>query len=104
MVMKKAVYGTKTAAIRFHESLSIRLRRIGFRPSEAEPDFWYRKTKYGYEYIARYVDDVIVFSKDPKHVMDYLEKYYNMKGVGYVEYYLGGIFLIFLLHEIQNML
>ena len=22
--------------------------------------------------------------------MDYLEKYYNMKGVGYVEYYLGG--------------
>ena len=46
MVMKKAVYGTKTAALRFHESLSIRLRRIGFRPSEAEPDFWYKFSMY----------------------------------------------------------
>ena len=46
--------------------------------------------KYGYEYIARYVDNVIVFSKNPERVMEYLEKYYNMKGVGYVEFYLGG--------------
>ena len=30
MVMKKAVYGTKTAALQFHELLSIRLQRIGF--------------------------------------------------------------------------
>lgn len=47
MIMKKAVYGTKTAALLFHESLSARLQRIGFCSSEVEPDFWYRKTKYG---------------------------------------------------------
>jgi hypothetical protein len=41
MKMEKAVYGTKTAALRFHESLLICLQKIGFRPSEAEPDFWY---------------------------------------------------------------
>ena len=30
MIMEKAVYGTKTAALCFHEALSIRLRRQGF--------------------------------------------------------------------------
>ena len=90
MKMEKAVYGTKTAALRFHESLSICLRKIGFRPSEAEPDFWYQKTEYSFEYIAKYLDDVICFSKNPEKIMDYLKQHYVMKGVGYVEFYLGG--------------
>ena len=90
MKMEKAVYRTKTAALRFHESLLIRLRKIGFRPSEAEPDFWYQKTKYGFEYIARYVDNVICFSKNPEKIMDYLKKDYVIKGVGHVEFYLRG--------------
>ena len=90
MKMEKAVYGTKTAALRFHESLLIRLRKIGFGPSEAEPDFWYQKTKYGFEYIDIYVDNVICFSKNPEKIMDYLKQHYVMKGVGHVEFYLGG--------------
>ena len=43
-----------------------------------------------WEYIARYVDDAIVFSKDPMSVMRELEKSYVMKGVGEPRYYLGG--------------
>ena len=43
-----------------------------------------------YEYIARYVDDVIVFSKDPMPIMEQLQKIYVMKGVGKPQYYLGG--------------
>ena len=43
-----------------------------------------------YEYIARYVDDVIVFSKDPMVIMEKLKKTYVMKGVGKPQYYLGG--------------
>ena len=88
--MEKAVYGTKTTALRFHESLSICLQKIGFCPSEEEPDFWYQKTKYGFEYIARYVDDVICFSKNPEKIMDYHKQHYVMKGVGHVKFYLGG--------------
>lgn len=34
-----------------------------------------------YEYIARYVDDIIVFSKDPMAVMAELKKTYIMKDV-----------------------
>ena len=30
MVLKKAVYGTKTVALCFHDSLSVHLQRIGF--------------------------------------------------------------------------
>lgn len=90
MKMEKAVYRTKTAALRFHQSLLICLQKIGFRPSEVEPDFWYQKTKYGFEYIARYVDNVICFSKNPQKIIDYLKKHYVMKGVGHVKFYLGG--------------
>ena len=43
-----------------------------------------------YEYIARYVDDVIVFSKDPMLVIQELKRTYIMKGVGKPQYYLGG--------------
>jgi len=43
-----------------------------------------------YEYIATFVDDVIVFSKDPMKIMAELKKVYVMKGVGKPQYYLGG--------------
>ena len=50
-----------------------------------------RKTKDGsYEYIAGFVDDVICFSKNPQAILDYLRKFYTMKGVGHPQYYLGG--------------
>ena len=42
-----------------------------------------------YEYIARFVDDVIAFSKDPVAIMKDLEKNYIMKGAGKPQYYLG---------------
>ena len=43
-----------------------------------------------YEYIARYVDDIIVFSKDPMLVIQELKRTYIMKGVDKPQYYLGG--------------
>ena len=44
----------------------------------------------GYEYIARYVDDVMYFSKNPENIIHYLEDFYTMKGVRYPQFYLGG--------------
>lgn len=90
MLVTKSIYGTRIGGACFHASLSARLRHFGFKPSTADPDLWLRNTDYGYEYIARYVDDVICFSKDPKRIMTYLSKYYTMKGVGYPQFYLGG--------------
>ena len=43
-----------------------------------------------YEYLASYVDDILVWSRDPMRTMDLLMAKYTMKGVGIPEYYLGG--------------
>ena len=42
-----------------------------------------------YEYIATYVDDLLIASKDPQAVIEALKKVYVLKGVGVPEYYLG---------------
>ena len=81
----------RTSGARFHEHLSVRLRNMGFTPSKADFDMWIKRLEDGtYDYIARYVDDVMVFSKDPMKYMEMLKDFYTMKGVGKPEYYLGG--------------
>jgi hypothetical protein len=51
-----------------------------------------RQQNDGYEYIAVYVDDLIIASKSPMAIIKELEKIgkYEFKGVGEPEYYLGG--------------
>ena len=74
LLIIKALYGLKSSAARFHEHLSVALRKLGFRPSKVDPDFWIRDKGDHYDYIARYVDDVIVISKNPMEVMTELKK------------------------------
>jgi hypothetical protein len=90
MIIDRSLYGLKSSSARFHEHLSVRLRQMGYKPSKADPDLWYTKVGDHYEYVARFVDDVISFSKDPMAIMRALEKHYVMKGVGKPQYYLGG--------------
>ena len=42
-----------------------------------------------YEYLATYVDDILIWSKDPMAAIKSLEKIYLLKNVGIPEYYLG---------------
>jgi uncharacterized protein related to proFAR isomerase len=51
---------------------------MGYRPSKTDPDLWMKKVGDHYEYIARFVDDVISFSKDPLKVMEELKQQYVM--------------------------
>ena len=80
--MDKSLYGLKSSSARFHEHLSVTLRKLGFKPSRADFDLWIKKVGNHYEYIAPYVDDIIAFSKDPMKIMMELQKIYKMKGVG----------------------
>jgi hypothetical protein len=43
-----------------------------------------------YEHFATYVDDILIWSKDPMAVIKFLEKIYLLKNAGIPEYYLGG--------------
>ena len=63
---------------------------MGYRPTKANPDLWYKQVDDHYEYIARFVDDVISFSNDPMKVMEELKSHHVMKGVVKQQYYLGG--------------
>ena len=90
LLIYKSIYGLKLSAACVHEGLSKKLLAIEFCPSKADPDLWMKDMGTHYEYIARFVDDVIVFSKDPMAVMKQLMKAYVMKGVSKPQYYLGG--------------
>ncbi len=93
LIIDKALYGLKSSSARFHEHLSAILLSMGYKPSKADYDLWIKETDdfYDfYEFIARYVDNVISFSKDPMMVIQEFKKTYVMKGVGKPQYYLGG--------------
>ena len=63
---------------------------LDFAPSKEDSELWMKDCGTHYEYIARYVDDVIAFSQDPMSIMKQLEETYVMKGVCIPDYYLGG--------------
>ena len=97
MVIDKGLYGLRSSSARFHEHLSTKLRNLGYLPSKADSDFWYRDAGNHYEYLATYVDDILVYSRKPMETINELQKHYILKGVGVPEYYLGGN-----VEEIQN--
>jgi hypothetical protein len=84
------LYGLKTSATRFHEHLSESLLRLGFKKTKHDPDLWMVDKSSHYEYLATYVDDILIWSKDPMAVIKALEKTYMLKNVGIPEYNLGG--------------
>ena len=91
LIVYKALYGLKTSAARFHEQhLTTTLRKMGYEPSKADADLMIKDCGSHYEYIARYVDDILIWSKHPLKIIEELKKTYTMKGVGEPEFYLGG--------------
>ena len=92
MIIDKCLYGLQISAARFHETLSETLRSMGFRPSIADFDLWMHKKGDHYEYLATYVDDILVFSRDYMSVIEEVKEHFMLKGIGKPEYYLGGNF------------
>lgn len=91
LVVYKSCYGLKTSAARFHEHLAAKIRKLGFKPSRADNDLWMRPTSDGsYDFLATYVDDLAVWSKDPMPIIEALQQDYTLRGIGKPEYYLGG--------------
>jgi len=71
LVIVKALYGLRTSGAAFHEKLADTLRDLGFKPTMADPDLWYRDAGDCYEYICVYVDDLMAILKDPKGFLTY---------------------------------
>ena len=90
MIIDRGLYGLASSSVRFDERLAATLRRMGFKPSKADFDLWMRDRGDHWEFVACYVDDLLVFSKDPMAIIEEIRKEYQLKGVGIPEYYLGG--------------
>ena len=91
-VVKRALYGLKTASRSFHEFLGDTLRSLGFRSSRADQDLWYRESKdyEGYDYIASHVDDLLIASKRPQEIMAAIEHEFMLRNKeDSPSYYLG---------------
>ena len=67
---------------------------MGYQVCKADPDVWMKDCDTRYEYVCVYVDDIMMFGKDPQAFFDDLTHIYNyqLKGVGPPLYYLGGDF------------
>ncbi len=64
---------------------------MGFTPSKAEEDIWMRAKGDHYEYIAVYVDDLMIASKEPEAIIKALQEEHNLtlKGTGPTTFHLG---------------
>ena len=92
VVLKRALYGLKTASASFHQFLGDFLREMGFTPSRADQDLWLRKSDEhkGYDYIATHVDDIIIVAKNPSKYMTHIEQHFQVRDVtDSPSYYLG---------------
>ena len=92
LIVDKGIHGLRTSAAGFHEALSAELRKMGFRPSEADFDLWIRPMGDHCEHLATHVDDILVFSKNPMPIIREIRETFVLKGVGKPECCLGGNF------------
>ena len=73
MVVVKALHGLRASGKCWHDRLFEVLGGTGFTPSRAEPDTWMRAAGDHYEYIACYVDDLLIASKKPADITSALQ-------------------------------
>ena len=90
LLIYKALYGLPFSGFQFHQHLAMKLKKMGFVPTKADSDLWMRNRGDHYEYIACYVDDIMIFSWNSQAIIKEVDTTYSLKGVGYPEYYLGG--------------
>ena len=73
LITDRSLYGLRQSGYAFPEHLANKLRSIQFKPSKSDGDFWIRDRGDHYEYIGTYVDDIMVFSKEPLSVIKEIE-------------------------------
>jgi hypothetical protein len=74
LIINKLLYRLKTSVARFHEHLAESLLRLGFKKTKHDSDIWMIDKTSHYEYLATYIDDILIWSKDPMAVIKSLRK------------------------------
>jgi Reverse transcriptase (RNA-dependent DNA polymerase) len=81
----------RSSGLRWHEQLADVLRSIGFSQCKVEADLWMRENDGLYEYIAVYVDDLLLAARNPSDNVKVLKEnlMLKLKGVGPLTYHLA---------------
>jgi Reverse transcriptase (RNA-dependent DNA polymerase) len=91
LIIMKALYGLKSSGLRWRERFCDVLKQMGFQSSHAEPDIWMRDRGDHWEYVAVYVDNLLIASRTPQDIVDTLEKVhqFKLKGSGPTSFHPG---------------
>ena len=91
LIVQRALYGLRLSGKMWGERSSDVFRAMGFVQSRTQDDIWMRNMGDHYEYIARYVDDLAIASRNPKAITDALQQEhgFKLKGTGPLGYHLG---------------
>ena len=74
LVIHKALYGWRWSQ-RLHDIML----QLGLKPSKADTCVWLREMKNKYEYIAIYVDDLLIASEKSQQIIQDLKEKSNSK-------------------------
>ena len=97
-LIRRALYGGKSAGKDFRNHLRECMSHLKFTPCLADPDVWMRPaikadgTEY-WEYVLLYCDDALVISENGREILENeIGKYFTMKpgSIGPPTLYLGG--------------
>jgi Reverse transcriptase (RNA-dependent DNA polymerase) len=90
LLIFKALYGLRSSGLCWHQCFADVLQSMGFVQSKAESYIWMRENNGLHEYIAVYVDDLLIAARDPEGITRMLENTcFKLKGVGSLTYHLG---------------
>jgi hypothetical protein len=83
-IVKKALYGLKSAGAAFRSVLADTLMDTGYRPTKADPDVWIRPATKSdgfeyYEMVFCCVDDILSIADDPKSTLLALTRTFKVK-------------------------
>ena len=83
-IVKRALYGLKSASASFRSFMAKHFDKLGFKSSHADPDVWMRPVKKAsgeeyYKYLVNYVDDILCISEQATKVLNDLQKIGGIK-------------------------
>lgn len=83
-IVRRALYGLKSASASFRAFLAEKLEMMGFTSSIGDPDVWMRPAvrpngEEYYEYVLAYVDDILAISHEPTAIMENLKTRFKFK-------------------------
>lgn len=90
-IVDKALYGLPSAGHAFGRFMHAIMTSLGWTPSDADQDIWYRPSKDSLkrDYVSFFVDDATIVSDHPEEIVKELEQYVTLSSAGEPTRYLG---------------